>query len=76
MAAVSAGSTLKASAMQLEAISRDSDSSAETEPSLTEVLRKSMIASARRFLEVSVALREVRREVYCRMGVVEVGWEG
>lgn len=46
---------MNASAMQLEAISIDSESSEETVPSVTEVERKSIIASARRFWEVTVA---------------------
>lgn len=50
-AAESEGSTLKASAMQLLAISMDSASSAGMVPSLAEVFRKSMMARARRFLE-------------------------
>jgi len=40
--------------MQLEAISIDSESSEETVPSVAEVERKSIMASARRFLEVTV----------------------
>ena len=46
---------MNASAMQLEAISIDSESSEETVPSVAEVERKSIMASARRFLEVTVA---------------------
>ena len=55
VAAVSVGSTLNASAMQLEAISIDSESSEGTVPSVMEVERKSIMASARCFLEVTVA---------------------
>ena len=55
VAAVSVGSTLNASAIQLEAISIDSESSEETVPSVAEVERKSIMASARRFLEATVA---------------------
>lgn len=50
-AALSAGSTLKASAIQLLAISMLSASSAVRVPSLREVERKSIIDSARRFFE-------------------------
>ena len=52
---VSVGSTLKASAMQFAAISSCSASSEGTEPSVCAVWRKSRIASARRFLDWSVA---------------------
>jgi len=47
-AALSVGSTWNASAMQEVAISIDSPSSAFSVPSFAEVLRKSIIASARR----------------------------
>jgi hypothetical protein len=50
-AASSAGSTLKASAMQLAATSSCSASSGATDPSVCEVWRKSRIASARRFFD-------------------------
>ena len=53
-AALSAGSTLNDSAMQLMATSTESLSSAAVRvPSDAEVLRKSQMASARRCLEVS-----------------------
>lgn len=48
---LSVGSTLKASAMQLTATSTESWSSAERVPSVTEVVKKSQMASARRCLE-------------------------
>jgi len=48
------GSTWKVSAMQEVAISMDSVSSSGRVPSLREVERKSMIASASRFLESRV----------------------
>lgn len=48
MAALSVASTLKVSAMQEVATSNDSRSSWPTEPSVAEVLRKSMMARARR----------------------------
>lgn len=51
MAALLVGSTLKASAMHCEATSRDSFSSPETEPSAEDAVRKSMMASASRFLD-------------------------
>lgn len=51
-ALVSEGSTLKLSAMQEVATSMDSASSALRVPSLREVFRKSIIASASRFLDV------------------------
>lgn len=50
-AVLSVGSTLKASAMQLTATSMESWSSAARVPSVTEVERKSQMASARRCLE-------------------------
>lgn len=50
-AALSEGSTLKALAMHSVAVSMYSASSAVRVPSLAEVLRKSMMESARRFLE-------------------------
>lgn len=46
--------------MQFAAISMDSASSAVRVPSVTEVLRKSMMANARRCLVVWVAWRMVR----------------
>lgn len=51
MADLSVGSTLKASAMHCEATSRESFSSAETVPSVEEMLRKSMMARASLFLD-------------------------
>jgi len=51
MAALSVGSTLKASAMHCWATSIDSLSSEETVPSFVEFERKSIIARARRFFE-------------------------
>jgi hypothetical protein len=51
-AALSVGSTPKASEMQLIATSMLSLSSAWRVPSVSEVLRKSQIASARRCLDV------------------------
>lgn len=51
-AALSVGSTLKDSAMQLTATSMDSWSSAGSVPSVTEVERKSQMASARRCFDV------------------------
>ena len=51
MAGLSFGSTLKASAMQDEATSTDSLSSAVRVPSLSDVVKKSIMAKARRFLE-------------------------
>lgn len=51
-AALLEGSTLKDSAMQLMATSMESWSSAGSVPSVTEVDRKSQIASARRCLDV------------------------
>lgn len=51
-AAVSVGSILKDSAMQLTATSMESRSSAVRVPSLVEAERKSQMASARRCLEV------------------------
>lgn len=53
-AALSVGSILKDSAMQLTATSMDSWSSAGSVPSVTELVRKSQMASARRCLDVVV----------------------
>ena len=58
---LSVGSTWKVSAMQDCATSTDSASSALIVPSLSEVERKSMMASARRFLDSPCeAYRSVR----------------
>lgn len=60
-AALLEGSTLKDSAIQLTATSIDSWSSAGSVPSVTEVDRKSQIASARRCLDVVACGQEDQR---------------
>lgn len=61
----SVGSTLKDSEIQDCATSIDSRSSSERVPSVKEVLRKSMIASARRCLVVAMIRNRISSDIYC-----------